>query len=83
MNKFLAALGLAACVAAAVPGRAANEPYPAGKDRAPSPGGVTYYIDPAEGSDRQNGLSRQKAWRTFTRINRVRLAPGDRVEIEW
>jgi len=55
--------------------------YPAEESRSLSPGNTTYYIDPADGSNSNSGLERKLAWRTFHRINRVLLAPGDRVEV--
>jgi hypothetical protein len=46
-----------------------------------SPGYATYYIDPAEGDDAGSGRTPKLAWRTFRRVNQLRLGPGDRVEI--
>lgn len=46
-----------------------------------SPGNTTYYINPAKGNDENSGLKAEKAWRTFSRINKLQLSPGDRVEI--
>jgi len=46
-----------------------------------SPGNSTYYIDPANGSDSNSGLKQKLAWRTFSRINQLRLSAGDRVKI--
>ena len=50
-------------------------------DRAASPGNTTYYVDPAGGSDAHPGTEASRAWRTFAPVNRLALAPGDRVEI--
>lgn len=50
--------------------------YPSEQYRKLSPGNTTYYIDPADGSDSNSGLKQNLAWRTFTRINRLLLAPG-------
>jgi hypothetical protein len=55
--------------------------YPPEEQRRPSPGHTTYHIDPAEGDDARSGLAPKLAWRTFRRVNQLRLAPGDRVEI--
>ena len=59
----------------------AQDLYPPGDRRLLSPGRTTYYIDPAGGSDSHSGLTQTLAWRTFGPVNRLRLAPGDRVEI--
>jgi len=46
-----------------------------------SPGNTTYYVDPVDGNDDESGLKEEKAWRSFSHINRMQLAAGDRVEI--
>ena len=46
-----------------------------------SPGNTTYYINPETGDDKNSGLRENRAWGTFSHINRLQLAPGDRVEI--
>jgi hypothetical protein len=46
-----------------------------------SPGRTSYFIDPVNGDDDNSGSKESRAWRTFTPINRLQLAPGDRVEI--
>jgi hypothetical protein len=46
-----------------------------------SPGHTTYFINPATGDDENSGLKENRAWRTFSHINQLELAPGDRVEI--
>ncbi len=56
--------------------------YPTLEQRKPSPGHVTYHIDPSAGDDSNTGTSRGKAWKTFHPINQLRLAPGDKVEID-
>ncbi len=55
--------------------------YPSEEHRKLSPGHITYYIDPADGSDANSGVQREAAWRTFRRINQMLLSPGDRVKI--
>lgn len=55
--------------------------YPPVGQRLPSPGHTTYHIDPAAGDDTHSGLTRSQAWKSFRRINRLSLAPGDKVEI--
>ena len=42
-----------------------------------SPGHTTYVVDPVAGDDANPP---GKPWRTFARVNALRLAPGDRVE---
>ncbi len=51
------------------------------EEREASPGNTTYYVDPAGGSDQQSGTEAGRAWRTFAPVNRLALAPGDRIEI--
>jgi hypothetical protein len=55
--------------------------YPPAEKRVLSPGHKAYHIDPAKGDDSKSGLDRDHAWKSFRRINQLRLAPGDRVEI--
>jgi hypothetical protein len=55
--------------------------YPSAGQRKRSPGNTTYHIDPTAGDDANSGLTRKLAWRSFQRVNQLRLAPGDRVEI--
>ena len=55
--------------------------YPTEEHREISPGHVTYHVDPADGSDTNSGVQRKSPWRTFRRINRLLLSPGDRVKI--
>ena len=52
--------------------------YPGLDQLAPSPGNTTYLIDPATGNDANPP---GQPWRTFGRLNAVRLAPGDTVII--
>lgn len=49
--------------------------------RQASSGNQTYFVDPAKGSDQNNGKSSTKAWKTFTHINRLILSPGDVVSV--
>ena len=46
-----------------------------------SPGNTTWYINPVAGDDNHSGLSDSSAWRTFSHVNSMQLAAGDRVEI--
>lgn len=46
-----------------------------------SPGNTSYFIDPVKGDDTQSGLTKNLAWRSFSRINQWILAPGDKVKI--
>lgn len=55
--------------------------YPTEPQRQPSPGRTTYHIDPAAGDDANSGLDRNQAWKSFRRVNQLRLAPADRIEI--
>ena len=49
--------------------------------RVPSKGNITYHIDPVRGDDANSGLAGDQPWKTFHPVNRLNLAPGDRVEI--
>lgn len=40
-----------------------------------------YHVDPQRGDDAAAGTSPAQAWRSFVPLNRLRLGPGDRVEI--
>jgi hypothetical protein len=55
--------------------------YPTFDKLKKSPGKVRYYIDPVNGSDQNSGRSKNLAWKGFTNINRMLLAPGDQVLI--
>ena len=55
--------------------------YPTAKDRTVSPGNTTYYLDPQHGKNDNSGLEKSSAWKTFSAVNAILLAPGDRVEI--
>jgi hypothetical protein len=44
-----------------------------------SPGDRTYHVDSADGSDENDGLSPERAWKTLPRANAVRFRPGDRI----
>ena len=46
-----------------------------------SPGNTNYYINPTDGDDENSGLSSERAWRTFSQINGMKLSAGDRIEI--
>jgi hypothetical protein len=41
----------------------------------------TFFVDPVHGDDSRSGFGVDQAWRTFNPVNRLNLAPGDRVEI--
>ncbi len=58
-----------------------EEMYPSKEQRQRSPGNTTYYINPVNGNDSHSGLEQTRAWRTFSRINRLLLAAGDRVKV--
>lgn len=46
-----------------------------------SKGNTTYHIDPVRGDDGNSGLAGDQPWKTFHPVNRLNLAPGDRVQI--
>jgi hypothetical protein len=61
--------------------KAVETSYPALNERKSSPGDTAYFIDPVDGDDTNTGLAKDRPWKTFHRINRLHLAPGDRVEV--
>ena len=82
MNKVALTVYIAVCVTlGAGSGCSSEEMYTSGNSRDISPGNTTYYIDPADGNDSNSGLKQKLAWRTFSRINHLRLSAGDRVKI--
>lgn len=50
------------------------------EERTQSPGNKTYVIAPNKGNDKGSGSSKSP-WKTFAPLNKLILAPGDRVEI--
>jgi hypothetical protein len=73
-----------ASAARTVDPRQAYEPaalYPGPEALVPSPGKTVYFIDPTTGDDARAGTAATTAWRSFARLNALRLAPGDRVEV--
>ena len=48
---------------------------------AAQPGCATYFVNPSTGDDANNGKSAAKAWKSFARLNGLRLAPGDKVMV--
>lgn len=56
------------------------EGYPEIAQRKKSPGGMRYYIDPVKGSNEGTG-EKSSPWKSFAPLNRLILAPGDRVEV--
>lgn len=57
---------------------AAPTSYPPADQLVRSPGKTTYLVDPATGNDANPA---GKPWKTFGKLNSIRLAPGDRVVI--
>jgi len=55
--------------------------YPTIEKSKKSPGKVKYYIDPIKGSDQNSGRHKNKAWKTFSNINKMVLTAGDQVLI--
>lgn len=50
-----------------------------GDTSAPGASAVTYYVDATDGSDLNNGLSPETAWKTIAKVNTSVFLPGDRV----
>lgn len=42
---------------------------------------ATYFVDPATGDDTRTGTSAKAAWKTFEKVNAIKLGPGDRLLI--
>lgn len=40
---------------------------------------ATYYVDAVAGNDNNNGASAASAWKTITKVNKIRFLPGDRL----
>ncbi len=72
-TSFLAFLGMATATAADL------QPYPETSALIASAGGVTYHIDPTKGDDTRDGKTPAAAWKTFARLNGLRLTAGDKV----
>jgi hypothetical protein len=45
-------------------------------------GRTTYHVDPIRGNDHNSGLEAGKAWKNLNMVNRLLLAPGDRIEVQ-
>ncbi len=56
-------------------------PYPDAASLPVSPGNLAYFVDPVRGDDGHDGKSSGQAWKTFARINALRLAAGDTVTV--
>ena len=41
--------------------------------------GATYYVDSANGSDQNDGLSQAKPWKSLDKVNSAAFGPGDRI----
>ncbi|MFI2743810.1 hypothetical protein ACG2LH_13795 [Zhouia sp. PK063] len=55
--------------------------YPNKEHRISSPENSTYFIDPIAGNDKNTGLSKTKAWKSFSPVNRLKLTNGNTVNI--
>ena len=81
MYRITFLLFITTCLIVAVAGAKGINPgqYLSASGRAKSQGKTTYYIDPRKGNDRNPGTLQNRPWRTFERLNRMVLQPGDRV----
>lgn len=79
MNPFLRPAALTASLILAL--KASAAPYAETHALKNSPGGITYYVHPNQGSDSANGTTAATAWKTFEHVNNLKLAAGDRVLI--
>lgn len=41
--------------------------------------GVTYYVSASAGNDKNSGTSEKEAWKSLTKLNNLKLGPGDSV----
>jgi hypothetical protein len=55
--------------------------HPDDDKRIPSPGHTTYFVNPSVGDDANTGIASEKPWRSFAKINALKLAPGDKVVV--
>lgn len=55
--------------------------YPPADRLIPSRGDTTYHVDPVSGDDAHAGTSADRPWKTFARVNAMKFAPGDRIEL--
>lgn len=46
-----------------------------------SPGKTTYYVDPQNGKDTASGRGKNRAWKTFLPLSKIRLSAGDTVVV--
>lgn len=44
-----------------------------------NPGGTTYYVDSAGGSDTNSGISEENAWQTLAKVGEKTFLPGDSI----
>jgi hypothetical protein len=58
--------------------RSTRRPKPKRRSNPSVISGTTYYVSPS-GSDSSSGISPADAWKTVSRVDRARLAPGDGV----
>lgn len=59
-----------------------EDAYPPVEKLVKSPGGTTYYVDPANGNDENSGIQAKKPWRSLKKVNRLLLVAGDRIELK-
>lgn len=57
------------------------ELYPPQDRLVASPGGTSYFVDPARGDDANSGTRRNRPWKSIARANALKLAPGDSMTI--
>ncbi|MBK3519667.1 right-handed parallel beta-helix repeat-containing protein [Carboxylicivirga marina] len=55
--------------------------YPNADERTASKEEVSYYIDPVKGNDANSGTQKDAPWKTFRRVNQLRLSKGNKIEI--
>ena len=58
-----------------------DKTYPEANERFVSKENIIYYIDPVNGNDANNGTKKEAPWKTFRRINQLRLNKGNKIKI--
>ncbi|OHD57171.1 MAG: hypothetical protein A2Y33_09625 [Spirochaetes bacterium GWF1_51_8] len=80
MARFLTMIGLCFLLTAACGNKPVSGNYPVPDDYpAVTNTGTTYYVDSSAGSDTNNGLAPETAWKTAAKVNAAVFGAGDRI----
>lgn len=58
-----------------------EQAYPLANNRVLSKANKTYFIDPVSGNDKNIGTKKDAPWKTFRKVNQLKLSKGNTVEI--